>query len=415
MAMTIFEKYQELKSNFDYVYKGIHLNKVVTIMLWSLAKHESALNLKSFVKLFCHLDLRELKQFSNDDWILSFGRYSRKDHIELFENILKRLNRPIKYAKPFNWGKIICFNPELIYSSYKFVFSKDYSAISFSEKLCLANELVFYANAIKEVNRYDFHKVEKFLCLCDSQEIENLLTQFFQTKNVPTYAFMEGIMFIYKGDVPFDSIQYENFVTDTKLCWGKYTRDEFCEYGISPERIKIAGYPKYVDGKSLKPNNTFRRCMALLSRDSFRSSNMCLLDILSNYSDKQEIWLKLHPRCDKSYYEEYAGEHHMHIVPTEKTVNDCLNQDDFDYAISVNTSAYYEALMRGLPCLRLYDGKFNLMYGYDDSFGTIDEYSEVYERIKNMDVKDYQQKIDHVLEYAIGWGIDNYNKILEND
>ena len=414
MAMTIFEKYKELKSNFDYVYKGIHLNKVVTIMLWSLAKHESSLNIKSFVKLFCHLDTRELKQFSNDDWIISFGRYNRKDHIELFENVLKRLNHSIKYAKPFNWGKKYCFNPELIYNSYKFVFSNKYKSISFSEKLCLANEFVFYANAIKEINRYDFRKAKKFMCLCDSQEIENLLTQFFQTRKVPTYAFMEGIMFVFKGEIPFDCIQYENLSTDTKLSWGNYSRDELVKSGISPERIKVAGYPKFVEVSSLKPNNTFRKCMALLSRDTFRSSNMCLLEILSKYSDIQEIWLKLHPGCDKSHYEKYSNKHHMNIVPTEKTVNECLNQDDFDYAISVNTSAYYEALMRGLPCLRLYDGKFNLMYGYDDTFGTIDEYSEVYECIKNMDVKDYQQKIDQVLEYAIGWGVDSYKEIISN-
>ena len=410
--MAIFEKYQELKSNYDFVYKGIHLNKVVTIMLWSLAKHNSSLNIKSFIKLFCHLDTRELKQFSKDDWIITFGRYNRKDHIELFENVLKRLNHPIKYAKPFNWGKKYCFNPELICSSYKFVFSKKYSSIGLSEKLCLANELVFYANAIKEINRYDFNKAKKFMCLCDSQEIENLLTQFFQTRKVPTYAFMEGIMFVFKGEVPFDCIQYENLTTDTKLSWGHFSRDELIKYGIPPERIKVAGYPKYVEGRKLKPNNTFKKCMALLSRDSFRSSNMCLLDILSNYSKEQEIWLKLHPGCDKNHYEKYASDHQMHIVPTEKTVNECLNQDDFDYAISVNTSAYYEALMRGLPCFRLYDGKFNLMFGMDDTFGSVEGYNAVYEKLSKMKNDEYQVMIDKTLKYAIGFGLDNYKEII---
>lgn len=414
MVMNIFERYQELKRNFDYVYRGVRLNKVSTIMLWDLAKHSSVLNLKSFAKLFFHLDLRELREFAEDDWVLSFGRYNRKDHIELFENILKRLNRPMKYAKPFNWGKKVCFHPVLIFNTYRFVFKAAACGLTFSEKCCLANDFVFYANAIDEVWKYDFSKTKKFVCLCDSLEIENLLTQFFKIRNVPTYAFTEGIMFIYKGDVPFDSVQYENLTADYKLCWGNYTRDEFKQYGISPERIKVCGYPKFVEGRCVKNNNSFRKCMALLARDSFRSSNMCLLDILSHFSDEQEIWIKLHPRCDKAYYEKYASEHNFRMIPTEKTVNECLNQDDFDYAISVNTSAYYEALMRGLPCLRLYDGKFNLMYGYEDAFGNVDEYNEVYNRINNMNTEDYQKNIDNVLEYAIGWGVDNYQDMMNN-
>jgi hypothetical protein len=271
---------------------------------------------------------------------------------------------------------------------------------------------VFYANAISEISKYRFNKVEKFVCLCDSQEIENLLTQFFQTQKVPTYAFMEGIMFVFQGEVPFDCIQYENLTTDTKLSWGNYSRDELVKYGIAPERIKVAGYPKIVDGRKLKKNNTYRKCMALLSRDTFRSSNMCLLEILSNFSNEQEIWLKLHPGCDKSHYEKYASDHNMKIVPTEKTVNECLNQEEFDYAISVNTSAYYEALMRGLPCFRLYDGKFNLMYGLDDTFGSVEDFIAVYEKFAKKPTKEYQLEIDNVLKYAIGYSVDEYKSIL---
>lgn len=45
----------------------------------------------------------------------------------------------------------------------------------------------------------------------------------------------------------------------------------------------------------------------------------------------------------------------MDIIADELTVNDCLNKEAFDFAIAVNTTAYYEAYMRGLPCLRYLD------------------------------------------------------------
>ena len=218
----------------------------------------------------------------------------------------------------------------------------------------------------------------------------------------------EGIYFIFKKNPPVDLIQYENFETDNLMCWGKFSVDEFISYGISPSRLSIAGYPKKVEIKLIKQNNSFKRCMILVARDSFRNTNMALLNILSNYSDEYEFYIKLHPSCDYSFYSNYSDSHNMIIVPKETTVNECLINSVYDFAVAVNTTAYYEALMRGLPCLRFYDGTFDLMAGCNDLFGTDEEFVKQINLIRKLPLSDYQKEVDEILEYAMGVGIDNY-------
>ena len=103
----------------------------------------------------------------------------------------------------------------------------------------------------------------------------------------------------------------------------------------------------------------------------------------------------------------------MSIVDKGKTVNECLNNKDFDFAITVNTTAYYEALMRGLPCLRFSDGTFELQHGYADVFETKDEFESQIKAIKELEYVDYQVLIEKELAYSMGIGIDNYQSILD--
>ena len=92
----------------------------------------------------------------------------------------------------------------------------------------------------------------------------------------------------------------------------------------------------------------------------------------------------------------------MDIVSEELTINDCLNKEAFDFAIAVNTTAYYEAYMRGLPCLRYLDEFFSLSKGCNDIFQTKEEFSSLMERIKATSMQDYQSEIDYILSYVMG-------------
>lgn len=410
--MNTYEKYKALKSIYDYVYFGIHLNKVTAITLWNLAGTIKQSIWKSFIRLFCLLDVSQLKHFNENVFLVMKGRYNRKDHTELLKCVLQRIGYDDEFADAEKWHSTFCFHPFVILRVYFYIFSVKRSNLTLLEKCVLANEFVYYCNTIKALNKYKFQNLKKFLCLLDTLEIENLLTQFFKLKGVQTYSLSEGVYFAFKENIPFDVIGYENLTTDRKICWGDYSKDELVSIDIPSEKIVVGGYPKDVLQKNLKHNNTFKKCIVLLARDAFRESNICLLDILSNCSNEQEIYLKLHPRCELTFYQKYANNHNMEIIPFSKTINECLDQKEFDYSIAVNTTAYYEALMRGIPCFRLDDGQFNLMHGMKDTFGTLEEFYDVYYTYKNINLVEHQQQINNVLKYTLGFGIDNYRKII---
>lgn len=412
--MDSFDRYKLLKHKFNFVYNGICLNKVLALPIWSLANGKYDFSWKRIALAFLAIDVKQLEFDPQKNTILStFGRYARKDHLELYNTVIERLDGKASYNKTLDFGWKLSVHPIMVSKVISFAFANlSETPLSLWSKWKLIIECIHYCNIIEEIKHMDFTGVQKFLCQCSVLDLENLLTQYFKLKNIPTYSLQEGIYFIFKKNPPLDSVQYENFETDNLLCWGQFSVDEDVSYGISPKRLRVAGYPKEVEMHTMKEENPYKKCMVLLARDSFRDTNMGLLNILLKYSVDYEFCLKLHPSCDFELYSSFASQHGMIIISKDITINDCLNNNLFDFAIAVNTTAYYEALMRGLPCLRFCDGTFDLMAGYKDVFGTDDEFREVMEILRNQSLSTYQEDINRVLKYAIGIGIDNYKKII---
>ncbi|WP_217930152.1 hypothetical protein [Bacteroides caecimuris] len=409
--MDNFGRYILLKSQYDLVYKGIHLNRVLAMNIWSIANKSFHMSWKQYFLILFAIDIRKIKFTPGMHNILStFGRYrGRNDHLELYNTVITKLGSEVAYNDTTEWTYRLSIHPHVILQILNQGFRMlKKTSLTFKEQCQLLIFTIHYCNLIEDLDKLSFSHVKKYLCQCNVLDLENLLTQYCKLKHIPTYSLQEGIYFIFKKNPPVDLIQYENFETDNLMCWGKFSVDEFISYGISPSRLSIAGYPKKVEIKLIKQNNSFKRCMILVARDSFRNTNMALLNILSNYSDEYEFYIKLHPSCDYSFYSNYSDSHNMIIVPKETTVNECLINSVYDFAVAVNTTAYYEALMRGLPCLRFYDGTFDLMAGCNDLFGTDEEFVKQINLIRKLPLSDYQKEVDEILEYAMGVGIDNY-------
>ena len=404
-----FERYKELKGSVDFVYKGIHLNRVLTMKIWNIANKKERFSFKHIVKAFMVFNPHPMRI---DKPIFStFGQQNRKDHQEVYDSVIEKLGNNVVSFSLLKWKRKITFHPLLILRVLKFFCPK--RQLSLRNRIDLAADMVFYGNLLLEFEKVDFSRTEKYLSMYNALGIENLLTQYMRQKNIPTYSLMEGVYFIFsRNNPPFDSIQYENFETEHLLSWGQYTKDEFVSYGISPKRIVVAGYPKRSLLQPMKRENSFKKCIVLLARNFYHHSNVALLTILSRYISVYEFCLKMHPISDFGFCSQYASEYGMSIVDKGKTVNECLNNKDFDFAITVNTTAYYEALMRGIPCLRFSDGTFELQHGYDDVFETGDEFEFKIAAIRNLDYMNYQSLINKELEYSMGIGIDNYQNIL---
>jgi len=413
--MDKFGRYKLLKCQFDLVYKGIHLNRVLAGNIWSIANKSFHISWKQYFLFLFAIDIRKIKFDSEVHSILStFGRYKgRNDHLELYNTVIDKLGSEVAYNNMTEWTYRLSVHPLVILQ----IFTQGFrmlkkTSLTFKEQCQLLIFTIHYCNLIEDLDEISFLNVKKYLCQCSVLDLENLLTQYFKLKHIPTYSLQEGVYFIFKKNLPLDSIQYENFETDNLMCWGKYSVDEFISYGISPSHLQIAGYPKQVELKLMKQDNSFKKCMILVARDSFRNTNMALLDILSKYSTEYEFYLKLHPSCDYNFYSNYSRSNNMVVVSKGVTINECLINSVYDFAIAVNTTAYYEALMRGLPCLRFDDGTFDLMVGGNDLFETDAEFVKKMNLIQKLSLSDYQKEVDKILEYVVGIGIDNYKTIV---
>ena len=414
--MNRFEKYKQLKEQFDFVYKGVHFNRVLALPLWALANGTFKMSWKAHALAVLAIDVSKVEYDpAKHDILSTFGRYpNRKDHLELYRTVLGKLDGKASYNNTVEWHRKLSIHPRLMMQVWCYVKKNlKHSGLSLWDKFGLAAWCLHYANTLEELQKIDFSKVRKYLCQCSVLDLENLFTQYMKSQGIPTYSLQEGMYYIFKTNPPLDSVQYENFETDNLLCWGQFSIDEDRSYGIPAERLRLAGYPQKVELHALKSNNEFKKCMILVARDAFRETNNELLKILSGFSSDYEFCLKLHPSCDYDYYAQYASLHDMAIVPKEKTINECLNTEEYDFCIAVNTTAYYESLMRGLPCLRFWDGTFDLSAGCKyDVFSTQEDFSACLDVLKNKSNVGYQADIDEMLRYAMGVGIDNYRKIL---
>ena len=410
--MTNIGKFRALFNQYDFVFKGIHLNRVICVELWEFANHNMMFGIHTLLKyFFTYWDVCKMETQCE---ILSTGGVgNRKDYLELYQQTIDKLGDKTIYNAPYSWGRKICFHPKMMASVFfKSIKLLRDAELNLIEKICIINVAIYYCNIILALEKCDFSRVKKYVCLVDALRLENLLTQYMQTKGIKTYSHEEGIFYIFKGKIPHDAVHYEVLTTEHLLCWSQYVIDEYSNYGICKDRLALAGYPRKVLVKRMKEPNIFRKCLLLLARSVFDNANQKLLEMLSTLTFDHHFCLKLHPSCNYEKYAQLAQRYRMEIVSKDLTINDCLNQDEYDWAIAVNTTAYYEALMRGVPCLRFEDNSYQLPFGWSDTFYSREGLESVLASIRKMDSNEFQKDIDDMLRYTMGVGIDNYKEIL---
>lgn len=409
--MNDFEKYQLAKSQFDIQYRGYALNRVLALQLWQYANNNHPFKLRQVAKIIRAYNFEDLFFEATKHKILStFGRYNRKDHLTTYNNVISMLGSEVSANIMITPRRCFHINFKILY----FVLHKCLPVINVNNMgsmFALMMEMIFWCNTIDKLIKKDFSGVEKYLCFCDSLDLENLLTQHFKMHGVQTFSLSHGTYHIIHKTPEPGIIAYENLETEHLLLWGQYSVDEFISWGINKNRLYCAGYPKLNKMIYVKPLIRKNRCIVLLSQHYFFELNMKLLKMLSCYTDKIDFTVKPHP-ASVEYYKEFAYNNGMNIVNSNETIQMCLDQDKFDWCISVNTGAYFDALMRGVRCLRYSDGSFDMQPGCDDVFENREQFEVKYNKILNMPMDLYQKEVKNALRYAFGIGINNYRAII---
>lgn len=412
--MNDFEKYKKVKQLYNLSYKGYALNRVLALIIWRLVNENYQFKIRHLAKFLFAFSLEDIKFDSTNHKILStFGTYGRNDHKESYNYIISTLGSSV--------SKNILVTPQKCFHlNFKSIFCvlyrgipilHDIKELNICRKVTLLFETIFWFNTIDILSVKNFDGVKKYLCFCDSHGLENLLTQHFNNLGIPTYSLTHGCSHIIRKGTESGMLNYENMETSHLLTWGQCTVDEFHSYGISMDRLFVGGYPKSNRLIKYKKKCDLKRCVVLLSLHYFYDLNMKLLKLLSNYSDKYEFTVKPHP-ASVEYYSDYVKANGMKIISSNETINNCISMDKYDWAIAVNTNAYYDVLMKGIICLRFSDGSFDITPGGDDLFENAQQMEMKINRISCISEEDYQNEISDVLKYTIGYGLNNYRSLI---
>lgn len=408
--MDEYRKYKDLKEKCEFVYKGIYLNLAAATTIWGLANNKDSLKLRSLARAFRVFVIP--KNRYNFKIFALYGRYYRKDYFEEFNNVVGKLEgvhscHIIKCKTKF----VFSITNTLLVAKF-FLFNKKIKDIPLIYRLIFISEIIEYCNFIDYYEKKNVEEIEKFVSMCSSQDYGNILSQFYHNKGVKTFSLLEGAGYIQRPCKTLDCLSYENFYSDKLLVWSNLTFQEYKNWGVPVGKMIIAGCAKDLKRAEMKSNNKYFKCILLLARESYRKSNMALLEILVNCKFSFDISLKLHPGSDFSFYKEYADNHNMKLIPEQKTINESINNEIYDFAIAVNTTAYYDVLVKGVPCFRYVDNTFQLVGGYDDKFSSIAEFEGKLKCVSELEIKEYQTIVNEILKNDMGIGVDNYREII---
>lgn len=411
--MSNFENYKRLSKLLAFNYKGVELSHVTACQIWAAANGEKVFSMRGLFNFFLKYNVSSLKLPAENGFLSTFMESWRKDHHDLYMSVVDRLAVHPEVNELFNMRKKPSVHVVNIYKTLKNILKHlKSSELSLWERLNWAANYTLLCNTIDTLNKMDFSKVHKYLCMCHVLGLENLLTQYFRNKGITTYSLQEGIYLVYKKNIVLGSIAYELFATDHLLCWGQYTKDEYSAFGIEPSRVNVAGYPKCNIIKPLKKDNSFRKCLVMLASPIFGDVNMKLIQMLNAKRNEFNFTLKSHP-VNYVEMEDYARSNNFNIVPKSKTVNDCLVSEEFDFCIAVNSTTYYESWMAGVPCVRYHDDRFDNFYGFDDLFSNEEQFKTMINGYRVCPKT--EDEVKEMLKYSIGFGLDNYDKVINED
>ena len=408
--MNNYQKYLYLYNELKYSFCNIKLNDVSAVKIWGAASGKKVFTWHHYFKMFVALNLKSLKLPENNGFFATFMDNKRADHLNLFNHVVDNFSTSPSINYLFDFKKKGCFHPFIIIKTFFRLIKKiKRTKIHFSSKIHWIIEFIYLENTIIELNNTDFSKVRKYLCMSHVLDVENLLTQYLRQKGVITYSLQDGIYYIFKKNAVAGSVAYCIFATDHLLCWGQYTKDEYVSWGIDPSRLSVAGYPNGGMQIKQKYNNKYHKCLVMLAGPDFGDVNTNLLNILLRLEKQFEFVLKSHPN-NFDVIDSYAQKHSFGLVPRGVTLTSCFEGGEYDFGIAVNTTSYYESWIAGLPCIRYSDDRFDMFYGFDDSFSTEDEFLKLVDEYRNHPKTD--EEVKKMLEYAIGFGINRYDAIV---
>lgn len=413
MVEDKFRKYQSVKEDISFFYKGYPLHDIISVEIARVIFGLKKFTLKTMFTFI--LSRRIVIPALNENEVLySMGDYKRNDYYSLLNYVREQIPGTVV---DFNESRRkIKINPYTIFLALKQIYRMA-RTLSLKERLILSASYAYIMNCIDDIEKNEVKSGGAYISFCSSHIHEGMLDIFFQRKGIPTFTLQHGLYFIFKNTT-IDAICYENVISDKLLCWGGYTKDEFIRYGVPEEKLVIAGYPGVFKRLGKKNPTEKLKVLILLSRYVFHENNIRILDIVSSINKKNaniHVDVKMHPSLKFSDYQVYFEQYGFSLCK-EGTIKSLLENDGYDITISYNSTAYYDSYMNNCVSLRYVDGDADgSIEVLDDGFFDESSLSEKLALFSSeMCTQVFWDDVEKRLEYISGFNINNYAAEIRN-
>lgn len=397
-------------------HRGYRLRHVLASEIAMLAYGQIRFGLKSIIKLFAARKFDGLPRVDHGMLAIVGPHYGkRREYQEIMAFVASRAQIGFFYNLDVaGWEPHISLGNLL----KAFRLAMRAPALGFRERMLLWTIIAEKLNSIDVLDGIDLqHK--SLLAFSAVHSSEAMFVEYFHKRDRPTFSLHHGAYGLYRmDDKPIDMLAYDNLNADHHLCWGQFTKDEFTEYGIAPDRLLVAGYPRVT-----RPLHPVKEAVSALSlvffcaRWKFDEQNQKIIrmlsELLARWPGKFRVAIKPHPSLNFDMYREAAKRYGFEFVDT-MTIGELLQHDDYHVAITCNSNAYYDAYLNNRIALRFVDETNELTYPIlGDDFTDAES---LHGRLQEMKGRGVDQALWDVvrdrLTYLVGYGVDRYGELL---
>jgi hypothetical protein len=405
-----YNRYKSLIEKLSYEYKGYNLKHLLP-GYFTFAFDDNPLVARDvFKEFYLSTQLFDLNKVLENE-LPTFITYliNRSDYHDLAiaaqksypdSKVINIESLPKKKISPFSISFIRNF-----FTAFGIVFFRSIKE-SLMTKLYLVGLIIKILNYINLVEKAKVPpSVCRYICFNTAYKEESLLTLYFKKRGIETITMQHGIFCDFKLVIPFDCINLDNLIADKVLCWGQSTVDYLLTKGFNSSQLILMGNPKYKNTEIDYIDQSFTKCLVLLGRQVYISSNNKLLELLKEYNQKHGnkilFYIKKHPFLMDHDHKSYASiADNMIFIGKEHSVQEILRSELVNFSIAVNTTAYYESLALGKISLRWSESENEEFLGMDDKFYNLQDFESKIEEFENKPQAEVKEKMKEVIKYV---------------
>lgn len=351
-------KYSIHDVKFDE-FEGLDTKKMILILEETYNKKVSlGLQLKRFInsRWYDRYDYEYIKAQGNKFIAFYSDFYYREDHLKVFNNFIQEFPifdyvKPIKLLKErlnlLRGFKMLKWDIRNLWRLRKVDMEFRYR-IYWVRVLGLI--YLYYTNMRKYLDKaaYTFGLVYN-----DSNPYENILVQLMRGKGIYTATLQHGLFD--KGGY-WKGIEFRASVADDWLAWNPYSRDLAMKCGISEDKIKILGIPRYIIPIRIDKKSKSGIFSVILGAKVLMKENQELIEFANLLARDYGIkyYLRYHPTCKAEEYDMFVNKE-VCIPGGERReeVSQMCEKTDFSL-IGSGTSMIIDLIYLNQPFLQYY-------------------------------------------------------------